>query len=122
MIGASDLAVRHVSAEQLPELRAVLQLTCQKASLVYHAELPWHSATFEGARHTISLEFNGGEAITYAEAFIACLPEHEFTIPGKLCVDAAITHIQRELRPAPRWSVTLEMLMLDRRCMERIDG
>lgn len=108
-----DLAVRHVASEELPELRAILQLTCNKASLLYHAETPWCSATFEGTRHTISLQFDGGDAVGYAEAFIAHLPNHEFTLPGRICADAAIINVLRDLTPAPRWIVTLELLVLN---------
>lgn len=113
MIGADDLTVRHVSSEQLPELRAVLRLACGKASLLFHRETLWNSVTFTGKRHTIALEFNGGDAVAYAEAFIGCLPHQELVIPGKLLADAAIVHVSRENAPAPRWTVTLQLLVLD---------
>lgn len=113
MIGGLDRAVRHVSSEQLPELRAVLKLACNKGSLLFHAETPWSSATFCGTRHTISLLFEGGDAVAYAEAFIEHLPRHEFALAGKLCADAAIVSVDRELRPEPRWTVTLALLILE---------
>ena len=106
-------AARHIAAEALPELRAVLALACHKAVLAYHAERAWASATFAGVRHTIALEFVGAEAIAYAEAFILHLPDHDFALAGKLCADAAIVHVLRELKPEPRWTVTLELLILE---------
>ena len=112
MIGI-DPTVRHVAPEQLPELRAVLQLACNQASLLFHAETAWSSATFGGTRHTIALQFEGGDAVAYAEAFIRYLPRHRFALAGKLVADAAIVAVDRQLRPEPRWTVTLELLILE---------
>ena len=114
---------RHIAAEQLPELRAVLGLTCHKAALLFHKELPWASATFTGTRHTIALEFRGVEAIGYAEDFISHFPVHEFSLPGKICADWAIVQVDRLCRrepvssvavpPEPVWTVTVDMLVLE---------
>ena len=97
----------------LPELKAVLALTCGKAELVCHAEKAWSSVTFTGTRHTITLRFAGGEAIAYGEAFIECLPEQEFALAGKLVADAAIVFVERHAGNAPQTTVTIELLVLD---------
>lgn len=100
----------------LPELAAVLQLTCNQAGLVFHAEQPWASLSFSGKRHTIGLDFKGAEAIAYGEAFIDCLPDYEFALAGKLVADAAIVFVDRRrgTKDDPvRTTVTIELLVLD---------
>ena len=100
----------------LPELAAVLELTCRQAELLCHSERPWSSATFSGVRHTISLRFVGGEAITYAEAFIEALPEHEFALADKLVADAQIVAVDRIVQSEPETTVTIQLLVLDDYC------
>jgi hypothetical protein len=77
-----------------------------------HAEKAWASITFEGARHTFQVEFGGGEAVAAGEAFIAALPEHEFTVPGQFVAEAAVTAAEHVLLPQPRLTVTCDVLLL----------
>ena len=77
-----------------------------------HGEKAWASITFEGARHTLEIEFAGGEAVAAGEAFIAELPEHEFAIPGQLVADATVTRAEYVLLPAPKLTVECELLLL----------
>lgn len=107
------LAVRHIAPEQLPELRAVLQLACGKASLLYHAESDWRSATLEGVRHTIALEFKGRAAMYEAGEFADALAQHDFVLPGKICADASVVHVHRQTRPEPCCELTIVMLVLE---------
>jgi len=97
----------------LPELRAVMALTCGKAALVFHAERDWRSATFSGTRHRIALRFAGEDAMAYAEAFIAHLPRHEFALAGKLVADAEIVSAERIFGEEPETTLTLQMLVLN---------
>lgn len=103
----------HRPSERLPELRAVLALCCGKAELIFHEELAWHSATFSGTRHTIGLQFTGGEAVAYGEALIDELPDHEFALAGKVVANAVIVAADRRCLPTPETLLAIELLVLD---------
>lgn len=78
-----------------------------------HAERPWASITFSGARHTVALLFAGREAVAQGERFIAELPDHEFAIPGQLVADAAVISAVHEMLPEPKLTVEAELLLLE---------
>lgn len=70
---------------QLTSLAGENALICESHSR------PWASATFVGAQHFITLEFNESSGDTPdAQAFIDILPEAEFSVPGHIVADAAI--------------------------------
>lgn len=94
-------------------LRAVTALAGPRAELMRHDEAPWASVTFAGTRHTIVLRFAGWEACDDAEALIAALPEHEFTIPKTLVADATVAQLDQVLLPEPTMTVELMLLLLD---------
>ena len=94
-------------------VRAVLDLAGPEAQLVRHAETPWASVTFSGARHTIVLGFEGEQAMDAADLFIFALPDHEFTISGRLVADATIRAVDQSMQPSPRVQVEAELLVLD---------
>ena len=94
-------------------LSEVLDLAGPETALVSHAERAWSSATFSGARHTIILKFAGAEAIECGEAFIAALPDHEFTVPGHLVADATIASVEQQYVPHPCLTVEAELLLLE---------
>lgn len=94
-------------------LSEVLQLAGPEVEFLRHAERTWSSATFAGARHTITMAFAGIEAIAQGEAFLAALPDHEFTIPGQLVADAAVVAVEHENTSAPRMEVEVELLLLE---------
>ena len=91
---------------------AIRSLAGDHATVAQHSERAWASITFEGARHTLQLTFEGVTALTTGEAFIAALPDHEFLIPGQLVADAAIIAVDHALLPTPRLTVTCELLLL----------
>lgn len=93
--------------------RAVLALAGGKARLLSHRENGWASITFTGTRHAIMLEFAGGEAVAAGEAFIATLPDHEFTLPRMLVADAVVVSADHMLLPEPRLTLEIELLLLD---------
>lgn len=93
--------------------RAVLALTGDRARIAAHDEAAWASITFAGARHSITLEFTGVEGVAAGEAFIAALPEHEFTLPATLVADATVKAATHRLLPEPELTVEIEMLLLD---------
>jgi hypothetical protein len=97
----------------LPLLSAVLEMTGGKAELVRHGERAWASVTFSGTRHSIVLAFRGDEAVTAGEAFIAALPDHEFTIARQIVADAAVIRVDHEALPQPRLEVEAEILLLE---------
>jgi hypothetical protein len=94
-------------------LRAVTALAGPRAEFVSHAETDWASITFAGTRHTIVLRYQGWEACDEAEALIAALPEHEFTIPKTLVADATVVQLDQVLLPEPSMTVELMLLLLD---------
>jgi len=94
-------------------LNALLRLAGRQAELVSHGERPWASATFSGSRHTVVLTFAGAGAQAAGEAFIAALPEHEFTLPGQLVADATVAAVNHAMLPEPVLTVEAELLLLD---------
>lgn len=94
-------------------LSEVLKLGEGRADLVRHAERPWASATFSGTRHTITLAFEGPEAVAAGERLVAALGEHEFDIPGQLVADASVAEVTHEHLPQLRLVAELELLLLE---------
>lgn len=109
--GTPHPRVRISPGERL--LRSVLALAGPHAELITHSEAPWASVTFAGTRHTIELRYDGWEACDAAEALMAALPEHEFTIPRTLVADAAVVRLDQALLPEPRMTLELALLLLD---------
>ena len=104
-------APKRTTGDRLRE--ALLALGDHRGQVLSHTEKAWASITFAGARHTLVLVFAGDEAVSAGERFIAALPEHEFTIPGQLVADAAITETEHRLVPHPRLVVHCELLLLE---------
>ena len=94
-------------------LSEVLLLAGTRVEFLHHAERPWSSATFSGSRHTIAVAFDGVEAILDGEALVAALPDHEFTIPGRIVADATISAVDHAAGPPARMTVEVELLVLD---------
>lgn len=94
-------------------LREVLALAGPEAQFLRHSERFWSSATFCGARHTVVLVFEGASAVTQGEAFIAALPDHEFTLRGCLVADATVPSVEHSALPLPRLLIEAELLVLD---------
>lgn len=93
--------------------RAVLGLSDGMGVVERHGEKPWASITFSGARHTLSLRFDGAEAVAGGERLIAVLPDHEFTLPGQLVAEASVTAVEHTMLPQPHMQVECELLLLD---------
>ena len=108
---AGRIAVSHSPSMHL--LGSVLRLAGPEADLLRHAERPWASATFQGTRHTIALCFSGPDGLAAGEAFIAALPEHEFTIARQLVADATVSEVDHEVLPQPHLTVEVELLLLE---------
>jgi len=94
-------------------LSQVLALADGKAQFLRHSERPWSSITFSGSRHVIALRFAGRGGIAAGEAFIAALPEHEFTIPRQLVADATIGSVDHQLGDEPVMTLEAELLLLE---------
>ncbi|WP_340586595.1 hypothetical protein [Erythrobacter alti] len=101
---------RRGPTERLSE--ALIALAEGKARIAKHSEKGWASITFAGARHRVEIVFKGADAVEAGECFIAFLPEHEFTIPGQLVADAAVTEVDHIVEP-PSMVVICEILMLE---------
>lgn len=83
------------------------------AAIIAQSETAWASITFAGTRHRFTLRFVGDEAIAGGEALIDALPDHEFTIPGQLVAEAAITSVEHTMLPQPQMTITAELLLLE---------
>ena len=94
-------------------LEALLRLAGGQAELLRHTEQPWASATFSGARHTVTLAFIGLEAISAGEHFAEALAEHEFALPRQLVADAAVTSLEHAMLPVPMMTIEAELLLLE---------
>lgn len=107
-------APRPVRRTNADRLRAALRaLAAEQGQVRRHAEKAWASITFEGARHTLEIDFDGAGAVAAAEHFIAELPEHEFAIPGQIVAEARVTRVDHALLPHPRLSLECELLLLE---------
>ena len=91
---------------------SLLELGQRKAQVLMHMQKAWASITFSGARHSFDMMFTGEEAVEAGEAFIALLPDHEFTIPGQLVADAAVTAASHDA-VAGTLLVSCELLLLE---------
>lgn len=108
--GGGARRVRHPSIQLLD---AVLRLAGEHAELISQAECPWASATFCGSRHTITLLFSEASGVAAAEAFMAALPDHEFTLRHHLVADAVVSEVTHVSLPVERMVVEVELLLLD---------
>lgn len=97
----------------LEVVNAVLALAGADAKLVSQADRPWHSATFSGRKHTLTIDFEGPEAVAQGEALLAELPFHEFSFRRHLLADACVVWSRRQPAPAPRLTTQIELLLLD---------
>ena len=93
--------------------RALLDIPGGHGRVLEHRERSWASITFAGTRHTVRIVFGTSEAIEGGEALIAALPDHEFTLPGRLVADATVSAVDHVLEPAPSLTVTCELLVLE---------
>lgn len=109
----------HSSEGQTPRgsprrlIEELLDLAGVNAALVRHQETGWASITFSGTRHMFDLRYAGCTAIADSDKLIEALDEHEFTIPGKLVADAAVTGVDHRMLPSETLDITLEILLLD---------
>jgi len=108
--GSAASRIRRTVAERVRD--ALTALAEGQGMVVRQSERAWASVTFEGARHTVELAFDGNQAVEAGECFIAELPEHEFSIPGQLVAEAIVTGADQVLTPLPRLAVTCELLLL----------
>lgn len=92
---------------------ALLQLAEGQGQVLSHKEKPWASITFAGTRHELVFEFTGVTAGKAGERFIEALPDHEFTIPGQLVADAAISAVEHSCTPELRLVVGATLLLLE---------
>ncbi|VWX52364.1 hypothetical protein [Novosphingobium sp. 9U] len=94
-------------------LSELLTLAGPTAQLLRHAERPWSSSTFSGARHEFALRFDGAEAVAAGEHLIVTLPDHEFRLRGRLVADAGVTAVEHSLVDGPTLALEIELLVLD---------
>ena len=94
-------------------LTALLDMTQGHGELVQHSERAWSSATFAGARHSVTIVFHGPEAMAAGEDYIEAVPGFEFAGAGHLSVDARVTEIDQQALPEPRLVATAEFLLLE---------
>ena len=81
--------------------------------VLMHSQRAWASITFSGTRHTLTIAFDGSDAVEAGEEFVAALPDHEFSIPGQLVADATVARAEQRTLPEPRLMVECELLLLE---------
>jgi hypothetical protein len=82
-------------------IRALLELGRGQAQLLFHEGHDWQSATFEGMRHSLALEFTGEAAIARGRHIAAMLAEHEFDLNRHIVVDIAVSKSNEQRRSDP---------------------
>lgn len=90
---------------------AVLALGSNLGALLEHGEEPWSSPTYAGARHTMTLEFKGEDAVKAGERFVALLPDHQFLLSGFAVDDATIRRAHFGLLPEPRLEIEAVLML-----------
>jgi hypothetical protein len=70
----------------------------------------WASATFVGARHTVSLTLAGEDAEGRAEALALALPEAEFSLPGHIVADLSVDAVEARTDGA---TISLSILTIE---------
>lgn len=81
--------------------------------LMRHAERPWASSMFSGARHTFQLLFEGADMVAGGEALMASLPDHEFNLHSQIVADATVSAVEHSLINGPALTIEVELLVLD---------
>ena len=94
-------------------LAALGALADHRGVVLQHSENAWASITFAGARHRVTMLFDGAEAVAAAEILIADLPEHEFTLPRHFVAQASVVEVDHRLYPAPAMTLVCELLVLE---------
>lgn len=71
---------------------AVIGITSGRGTISDYREKSWASLTFKGTRAFFNVDFADEDE---ADAFVALLPEYDFTMPGWLVADATVTGRQK---------------------------
>lgn len=74
-------------------LAALIALAGEDAAIADSGLRPWHSATFVGSRHDVTLWIGGDEAAATADRLAVVLPETEFRLPGHIVADLKVQAI-----------------------------
>lgn len=85
-----------------PQSRVIAQLLAfagPDSSVLATSSRPWASATFIGARHSITLRIGGPDHVERAEAFASNLPDAQFSIYGHIVADACIDEWRLSAEP-----------------------
>ena len=75
---------------------ALADLAGDGASAILESFQPWHSATFIGTQHKVTLHIAGPDAAARAQALATSLPEAEFRLPGHVVIDVAVDALAHE--------------------------
>lgn len=97
---------RHVIA-------AICGLAPFTVELVSHAEKAWASATFDGAVHTVTLDFPGEQSALSGQVLAEQIGNIEFNIPGALVADARVLWSEMATVPARNLRLAIELLLVN---------
>ena len=78
-------------------------------AIVAHDWTRWASATFTGARHSLTLCGTASQALA---DWVAALPEHDFAIRGHLIADLVVEHMAED---GDVGTIRLEVLSVEAR-------
>lgn len=104
MIGDVD------TCPDVPE--ALMRLAGGHGRLLWHKSKRWASASLEGTRDEVAIEYFGYEASVAGEWLIVELDEADFALPGRVVADTKIGYHTRLHRPQNRTIVVLELLIV----------
>lgn len=91
---------------------ALMRLAGGHGRLLWHKSKRWASASFEGTRDEVAIEYFGPEASAAGEQLVAGLDDAEFALPGRIVADAALGYHTRLNRPQKRTVAVLELLIV----------
>lgn len=93
-------------------IEAVIGLCDDQAEILAHAEMPWHSGSFRGRRHVLTLDFAGAPAIGIGEAFLDLFPDYPFALPGHTVASQVIVWRNFQGGADPRLTAQVELLLV----------
>jgi len=91
---------------------ALMALAGGHGRLLWHKSKGWASATFEGSRDELCLEYLGAEAVAAAEPMLMGLRDAEIDLPGRIVAEAELGWNTRLAKPDDRIVAVIDLLLV----------
>lgn len=85
------VAMSAAGASLIRALLARADVSRDAVRLVSYRATDWHSLTFAGERHELTVRIPGEDRIAIVRRLIGGLGEHEFNLPGHIVADIGAT-------------------------------